>query len=256
MARLDYDRAARTYDQGRAWPLEAFGQWRAALAEFLPALPGGPIVDVGSGTGIWLDALATWFGVRVVGIEPSSGMLAASGRKRLSALASVVAGDAQAIPLRDRSCEAAWLSTVIHHIPDLIACAAELHRVVWPGGLVFVRSSFPGRHDDIPLFRFFPGAQRIAMSFPTVETTVGTFAAAGFSYECLRRVYERRDSNPARMVERVRAMRQADSTLAPLSDEEFAAGMAHLEQAAATMSGVPPTGLDLLVLQKQSQPGP
>ena len=96
----------------------------------------------------------------------------------------------------------------------------------------------------------------MSSAFTTRVVAASTFAAAGFSYECLRRVYERRDSNPARMVERVRAMRQADSTLAPLSDEEFAAGMAHLEQAAATMSGVPPTGLDLLVLQKQSQPGP
>jgi hypothetical protein len=36
-------------------------------------------------------------------------------------------------------------------------------------------------------------------------------------------------------------MRHADSTLVPLSDEEFAADVAHLEQAARTMSSVPPT---------------
>jgi hypothetical protein len=51
-------------------------------------------------------------------------------------------------------------------------------------------------------------------------------------------------------------MPYADSTLAPLSDVEFAAGMAHLEQAVPTMSSVPPTGLDLLVLRKQRRPGP
>ncbi len=249
VARLDYDRAARTYDEGRAWPLEAFSQWRTALAELLPAALRRPIVDVGSGTGIWLEALTTWFDVRVVGIEPSTGMLAASTRKRLSVQAPVVAGDAQAIPLQKGTCEAAWLSTVIHHIPDLGSCATELQRVLSPGGLVLIRSSFPGRHDEIPLFRFFPGAQRIAMSFPTVETTVGTFERAGFSYVGLRRVHERRDSDPARMAEQVLAMRYADSTLAPLGDEEIGVGLALLDEAASAGASIPPIGLDLLVLR-------
>jgi hypothetical protein len=49
-------------------------------------------------------------------------------------------------------------------------------------------------------------------------------------------------------VTRVRAMRHADSTLAALSDAEFATGLAALEEAAATGKPVPLTGLDLLVL--------
>jgi hypothetical protein len=51
---------------------------------------------------------------------------------------------------------------------------------------VLIRSPFPGRHERITLFRFFPGAQRIAETFPTVEATVAAFATAGFAFEALQ----------------------------------------------------------------------
>jgi ubiquinone/menaquinone biosynthesis C-methylase UbiE len=35
---------------------------------------GGPVLDVGAGTGQFAAAIAGWFGVRVVAVEPSSGM--------------------------------------------------------------------------------------------------------------------------------------------------------------------------------------
>jgi len=41
---------------------------------------------------------------------------------------------------------------------------------------VRIRSSFPDRHQGISLFRFFPGAGRIADTFPTVAA----FEAAEF----------------------------------------------------------------------------
>jgi len=161
----------------------------------------------------------------------------------------MVAGDGQAIPLRDHSCQAAWLSTVVHHIPDLDACAAELRRVLLPEGLVLIRNSFPGRHDEIPLFRFFPAARAVAETFPTLEATEASFATAGFSREELRRIHEERDASMVTAIQRVRALRHSDSTLVPLSDEEFAAGLLAMEQAAAAGAPVPPTGLDLLVLR-------
>jgi len=248
MARIDYDRAAATYDRGRDLPAAAFTEWRVALAEHWPTELRGPVVDVGAGSAIWVALLGGWFGAPVVGVEPSTGMRAAARHRRLPPRAWLLGGVAEKLPLRDASCAVAWLSTVVHHFRDLDAAAAELRRVLIPGAVVFIRSSFPGRHDAIPLFEYFPGARRIASSFPTIEATVGAFARAGFSAREVRRVYEARDTSPGAMVERVRAMRHADSTLAPLSDEEFTAGMAALERAASTMTTAPPAGLDLVVL--------
>jgi ubiquinone/menaquinone biosynthesis C-methylase UbiE len=249
MARIDYDLASSSYDRGRALPANAFSEWHSTLAEMWPFKATGAVLNIGAGTGIWLELLAGWFSERVIGIEPAAGIRDAAVAKALPLTTDLVGADAAALPIADHSCKVAWLSTVIHHIADLDGCAAELHRVLNPGGLVLIRSSFPNRHDEIPLFRFFPGAQRIASTFPTVEATIDTFGSAGFEYVTLRRVREAGDSTMADMIERVRAMRTADSTLAPLSDEEFASGMSALESAAASMKPVPPIGLDLLVLQ-------
>ena len=108
-------------------------------------------------------------------------MRAMAVAKHLRAPVTIIAGEAEAIPPRDGSCRAAWLSTVIHHIADLSECAQELERVLQPGGPVLIRGSFANRQDEIPLFRFFPGALQIASTFPTVEATVTAFETAGFA---------------------------------------------------------------------------
>ena len=42
------------------------------------------------------------------------------------------------------------------------------------------RNSFPPRHDEIMLFRFFDGARRVADTWPTVEKVIEEFSTAGF----------------------------------------------------------------------------
>lgn len=247
MARIDYEHAASTYDSARSLPRASFAEWAIALKDYWPALLG-PVVDVGSGTGIWMELLADWFDKFVVGVEPAASMREKSAARSVPGSA-IVAGEGSALPLKSESCSTAWLSTVIHHLDDLWACAVELRRVLRPGGVVLIRSSFPGRHDEIPLFQFFPGARKIASSFPTVDGAVSAFTSAGFQYWDLRRVHEARDLEPGHVVQRVLAMRHADSTLAPLSDQEFEAGLGALEDAVLSMEYSPPTGLDLLVFR-------
>src|SRR5919112_320015 len=79
--RIDYDRLSATYDDGRAFPEAWLQEWREATAPYLGDVTG-PILDLGSGTGIWALLLAKWFGVEVVGVEPSSGMRAEAVYKR------------------------------------------------------------------------------------------------------------------------------------------------------------------------------
>ncbi len=141
------------------------------------------------------------------------------------------------------------LSTVIHHIGDLAGCALELRRVLEPDGPLLVRSAFPGRHQRITLFRFFPGARRVAETFPTVEATVAAFATAGFSFQALRPVAQVSARSLRAAVDRVRV--RADSALRLLPDEEFAEGLAAMERAAAAETTPTPVvdHLDLLVLR-------
>jgi ubiquinone/menaquinone biosynthesis C-methylase UbiE len=249
MARVDYDQMAPSYELGRAMPLAALEDWRAALAAYLPAASGLPMLDLGAGTGLFATALATWFEVSVVGVEPSQEMRRHARQTRSHPRVAYVGGQAERLPLRDHCCAAAWLSAVIHHIGDLARCALELRRVLAPDGPVLVRSAFPGRHDRITLFRFFPGAGRIADTFPTVEATVAAFEAAGFAFQALQQVPQVSAPSLRAALERVRL--RADSTLQPLPDDEFAQGLAALELAAAAETTPTPVvdHLDLLVLR-------
>jgi ubiquinone/menaquinone biosynthesis C-methylase UbiE len=249
MARVDYDEMAGRYDGARRLDLDGLADWRAALVRHLPSRADLTVIDLGSGTGQFCFALAEWFDATVFAVEPSAAMRAEARRKSADPRVVHIGGVAEAIPFQHRSCDVAWLSTVIHHISDLQLCARELKRVLVEDGIVLIRSAFPGRLDDISLFRFFPAARRVIETFPTIEATVATFAAAGFSQRTLESVAQVSAANLAEACERVRL--RADTTLKGLSDEEFAAGMAAVEAAAREDRTAAPVvdRLDLLVLQ-------
>jgi ubiquinone/menaquinone biosynthesis C-methylase UbiE len=168
---------------------------------------------------------------------------------RPHARVAYLAGDAEHLPLHAHSCEAAWLSTVIHHIPDLPRCARELRRVLRPGGPVLIRGAFPGRLDRITLFRFFPEATAVAETFPSVEETCDAFAAAGFARERLESVPQVTANSLAAAY--LRARERADTTLRGIGDRAFDAGLAALARAAAQEAPPAPVldYLDLLVLR-------
>jgi ubiquinone/menaquinone biosynthesis C-methylase UbiE len=112
------------------------------------------LVDIGAGTGAFSSAFSDWFDIDVVAVEPSAAM-----RARIPRTSSirVLEGDATALPLPDGSADAAWLSLVIHHVPDLEAAAREVRRVLRPGAPVLIRQGFSDRIDDrIELVRWFP----------------------------------------------------------------------------------------------------
>jgi ubiquinone/menaquinone biosynthesis C-methylase UbiE len=249
MTRVDYDEMAAVYDRGRGLPRKALEAWRAALSLYTPSQTGLPVLDLGSGTGRFSGPLAEWFDADVIGVEPSEGMRREALRKGSHPRVAYVGGRAESIPLLDGCCAWAWLSTVIHHIEDLPACAGELRRVLRPGGRVLIRSAFPGRHDDIPLFRFFPRIRKFAETLPTVEATVAAFALAGFRMEALESVAQMSAPNLRAFCDRVRV--RADSGLASLTDDEFAHGMEALEKAAAEETTPTPVmdRLDLMVLR-------
>ncbi|MGE5595073.1 MAG: class I SAM-dependent methyltransferase [Hyphomicrobiales bacterium] len=248
MALVNYDRMAPAYDAGRDLAPAAVDAWRVAVEPFVRAAGELPILDVGSGTGQFAGLFARWFAHPVVGVEPSNGMRAQAEAAPGSPFIRYHAGDAAHIPLGDGSAGLAWLSTVIHHIPDLPAAAREIRRVLPPGAPVLIRSAFPDRLDRITLFRFFPEAREVAAAFPTVEATVEAFTTAGFAFESLTAVTQR----TATTLEQVRARvaHRADTTLRRIPDSAFEAGLARLDAAIARGDPAPEADyLDLLVLR-------
>ena len=226
MARIDYEVVDRDYVAGRGLEADGLAGWRAAIAPFLTRLDG-PIVDVGSGAGQFAPLLAEWAGGEVIGVEPSDGMRAEAEAKNAHPRVRYVAGDAEHLPLHDGFCGAAWVSTVIHHIPDLGAAAREFRRVVAPGGPVLIRSAFPGRWTGVSLFQFFPEAGTVVDTFPSIDLIARVFGAAGFRLERVEPIPQ--ISVPNLAATRPRAALRADTTLRGISDRAFEAGLARLD---------------------------
>jgi SAM-dependent methyltransferase len=254
MARVDYDRMAPDYAEGRVLPPEGMAPWREAIRPWIAAGGRSPVLDLGAGTGQFAAAIAGWFGVEVVAVEPSGGMRAQAARAHPHPDVRWVAGTGERLPLRDGACAWAWVSTVVHHLDDLDAAAAELRRVLRPGGVVLVRQAFPGRMDEISLYRrWFPGADACLVAgggLPGVERVSAAFAGAGFAVETLRSVAQ--VSAPSLAAYRDKVRRRADTGLRLLPDDQFAAGLAALDRAVEAETTPTPVvdTLDLLVLRR------
>lgn len=235
---VEYEREAARYQQGRVMPLAAIAPWRDALAPWLGGdAPRRRLLDVGAGTGQFAHAFPGWFGCAVIALEPAAAMRR-EGRRGATTdePAGAVAwlgGRAAELPLAAGSCDAAWLSTVLHHVGDLGTCARELRRVLVDGAPVLIRSAFPERADDITLLRYFPEARRRLDAFPSVARVGAAFARAGFA---LRETTEVPQVSAADLVDfraRVVTGRHADSLLTTLDDAAFSAGLARLDAAVA-----------------------
>ncbi len=253
MARISYDeRTAAAFKAVREVPRDGLSEWREAVRRHLRPSRGMTLVDIGAGTGAFAAAFSDWFGLSVLAVEPSAAMREQIPR---APAIQVLEGNASDLPLPDESADAAWLSLVIHHIPDLGAAAHEIRRVLRPGAPVLIRQGFPGRIDDrIELVRWFPETARMADTFPSVTETCTAFAAAGFHQDALEQVRETWPISLAGFLGQVDTFRQADTTMRSLTEDEFRRGKERLRRAVrhAGDTADPETRsnwLDLLVLR-------
>lgn len=252
MARINYDdQTAAAFKTVREVPREGLTEWRDALRRHLDPSPDMALVDIGAGTGAFTTAFHDWFDLDVLAVEPSPAM-----RAQIPARHGIRTFDgyADALPLPDGSADAAWLSTVIHHIPDLPAAACEIRRVLRPGSPVLIRQAFPGRTDGIDLVRWFPETARTIDTYPSVEQTCQAFAAAGFRRDALEQIPQTHQSGLTEFLDQVDTFRNADTTMRGLTEEEFLRGKERLrqatQQAGQSANPKPRTSwLDLLVLR-------
>jgi len=103
---------------------------QAVLVEALAPVSGRRVLDVGTGTGRAAIGLAQ-VGATVVGVDASAEMLqvAAARAKAAGVTVQFERGDAHALPVGDRTFDAAVSLRVLMHTVDWKACVAELCRV-------------------------------------------------------------------------------------------------------------------------------
>jgi ubiquinone/menaquinone biosynthesis C-methylase UbiE len=223
---VDYERVASRYQRGRSLAADVLERWGDAVKPYLPA---GPVrvADVGAGTGMFAAAWPRWTDATIVAVEPSAGMVGAGGVDDPDV--TFVLGTAEALPLRDGSVDVAWVSTALHHFADVDLAVRELARVLGPGGRVLVRTYAPGR-TEITWLDELPGRAKWEARCYTEQQLIDLFGPHGFDLIDAREVLEGTETYAA-SADWVERMRDADSVLTALSDDEIAEGVGRLRAA-------------------------
>ncbi|NUP50114.1 MAG: methyltransferase domain-containing protein [Catenulispora sp.] len=250
MARTEYDRTtAASFKAVREIRRDGLDAWKAAIFRHLNPEPGMTVVDVGAGTGAFAAAMCDWFSVKVIAVEPAPAMRALIADR---SDVEVRDGHAAEIPVPDGSADAAWLSTVTHHVPDLAAAAREIRRVLRPGAPVLIRNAFAGRYERLRIVRWFPEVTRVLDTYPSVEQTCRAFEEAGFTQTALEPVPQADIRSLSEFLDRVDTLRTADTLMRSLTDAEFERGKNRIREAAAREDAQDvdlTSALDLLVLR-------
>src|ERR1700722_11384821 len=100
---------------------------RRVIAERLTSLPGRCVLDIGTGTGYWLEH-ARSLGARAFGIDLSAEMLSKAAKKR-GLRGKLIRADMNRLPVRDNVADIAICSMAIGYLPALASLFRELARV-------------------------------------------------------------------------------------------------------------------------------
>jgi ubiquinone/menaquinone biosynthesis C-methylase UbiE len=158
MQQVNYNEISKIYDDVRESDVELINQ-------FLKELPArGPlsILDIGCGTGNYtyqFQRITQERGHRFYGIDPSEGMLSRAQQK--NSLVAYQVGKAEKIPFQAGFFDFAYMTDVIHHVPDIHKMIAEIHRVLKFGGKVCTVTQSHKQIAQRPIAQFFPKTVQI-----------------------------------------------------------------------------------------------
>jgi arsenite methyltransferase len=143
------------YDNAQLIARRVLNIWQAPI-EWLSIPSGGVALDVGSGPGNVTASLARAAGPDglALGVDISEPMLARAVRAEAGPQVGFVRADAQQLPLRDETVDAAVSLAVLQLIPNPSATLAEMARVLKPGGRMAIM--VPTAGGAPALFRLLP----------------------------------------------------------------------------------------------------
>jgi ubiquinone/menaquinone biosynthesis C-methylase UbiE len=224
--RLDYDAIADVYDDRRRDHLPD-----PALAAFMAerVLPARltRVLDVGCGTGKQLAADQDRYGpMTLVGVDRSAGMLRVA-RRRAPGVTWLNA-DAAALPLASNVFHYATNQFSYPHVEHKRAFAAEVFRVLRPGGRFVLTNIDPWAMADWALYRYFPEARALdARDFLPPAGLRALLAEAGFTAIAASSV-DRSEPQVLDDVLASAAVRHSASQFMAIADGAYEAGLARL----------------------------
>jgi arsenite methyltransferase len=204
------------------------------LADAMELRPGDRVLDVAAGVGTTARLLAQERGVDVTGVDLGEVQVArARDRARRFGLADRVAfevGDAERLPLGDGSVDATICECALCTFPDKAAAAAELARVLRPGGRLGITDVWLEPERLAPELRGLAGRVAcLADARPIAEIT-DTVSQAGLTVARVERHDDVLLETIDQVETRLRALRLAD--LPPLRGLDLRRGIELARRAA------------------------
>lgn len=127
------------------------------LARRLNIEPGSTVLDVGSGTGVFLPFLLKALGGRgrIIALDFAENMLSLARAKGFGGNIDYLQADVAHIPVGDRAFDTVVCYSSFPHFRDKPGIFAEIHRVIKPGGRLLIchtasRLSINRMHRQIP----------------------------------------------------------------------------------------------------------
>lgn len=217
---------------------ESISFWVPLLVELGDIHEGTRVLDVGCGTGGFARAIAERTGAAVVGLDRSFAFLAHARGLPPPAQGSVewLEGDAEAVPLADRSVDRVLLSLVLHQLAEPRQAVKEAHRVLGPGGLVLVRTIAPEDAVERVPARYLPSmAAADAARMPRIDAIEGWLADAGFEERERRRCLRNQRLEPAEQERDLLA--EVRGRYRFVTDAELGAGLEQMRADARAAAG-------------------
>ena len=152
------------------------------LTCLLPCIQGKDVVDVGCGTGRWLQRLASGQPASLRGMDGSPEMLRVAAGKRFQNT-QLSQAKLPVLPIEADSVDLALCSFVLSHVQDLALCASELARVIRHGGDLLVSDMHPLTAASLGWRRGFGAAgltHLVETNQRTIENLLDIFSANGF----------------------------------------------------------------------------
>jgi len=252
MRAYDDERLAHVYQHGNLMPEASLRAWITTIAAHAPADPA--VVEVGAGTGVFCLGFARYSDARrILGVDPSVPMLREARLYSRHPLISYVAGTAEALPARAAAFDLALLSRVIHHLPDRRLAAEQLARVLGPGGVAVIRTTFRERLDSL-VYDYWPELLAAdASRFPSESEVVDDFVSSGFEVERTTSVALPVTESLAEYADHLAERPQ--SKFNALTHEQFLAGLRRLNDDVAAGNGLARQAVaeryDLLALRRR-----
>lgn len=248
---MDYDKSPTppVYEKGRALSPEVLKMWLDLVGKHMPGGKSRRIIDLGCGTGIFSDALATRFNASVIGIDKSERMLAQARVKSTTGDVVFARGDAESIPLADRSADMIFMSHVLHHLKNILKSARESYRVLKPGGAICIRNATIDT--GLSFEKFFPSVRAmIQKEMMSRHDIIQAYESAGFTFVAKQPMEEQIAPNWNMYASKTEM--KTNSFIERLPDAEFKEGMDALKTHAQQQDPTKPvvTTIDFFMFKK------